>query len=204
MVGDAAGDQGPRALRRTPLGPGVTDLMLGAAAPDFTLPSTSGAPVSLSALQGGPVALVFFPFAFSSTCTGGLGVEDHQQIVAEGMDHDPEHAGEIIAAAMAHVRDVAAARARRHGEPVVRLRVRPVSQAQAAIPTRFRTPSLFWMRARWLVTVLSEMNSSAAIPWWSVGWRSPWRPRSHALTAARPASPGSGSCSAPGAGAGGA
>lgn len=37
-----------------------------------------------------------------------LGVEDYQQIVAEGMDHDPEHAGEIVAAAMAHVRDVAA------------------------------------------------------------------------------------------------
>ena len=38
-----------------------------------------------------------------------LGVEDYQQIAAEGMDHDPEHAGEIVAAAVARVRDVAAA-----------------------------------------------------------------------------------------------
>ncbi len=37
-----------------------------------------------------------------------LGVEDYQQIVAEGMDHDPEHAGEIVAAAIARVRAVAA------------------------------------------------------------------------------------------------
>lgn len=37
-----------------------------------------------------------------------LGVEDYQQIVAEGMDHDPEHAGEIVAAALARVRAVAA------------------------------------------------------------------------------------------------
>ena len=37
------------------------------------------------------------------------------------------------------------------------------SQAQAAIPTRLRTPSLAWMVDTWLLTVLSEMNSSAAI-----------------------------------------
>jgi FMN-dependent NADH-azoreductase len=38
-----------------------------------------------------------------------LGVEDFEQIFAEGMDHDPEHAGEIVAAALARVREVAAA-----------------------------------------------------------------------------------------------
>jgi hypothetical protein len=37
------------------------------------------------------------------------------------------------------------------------------SQAQAAIPTPLRTPSLAWMADRWLSTVVSEMNSSAAI-----------------------------------------
>jgi len=38
-----------------------------------------------------------------------LGVEEFEQIFAEGMDHDPEHAGEIVAAALARVREVAAA-----------------------------------------------------------------------------------------------
>ena len=38
-----------------------------------------------------------------------LGVEDFQQVFAEGMDHDPEHAGEIVAAALDRVREVAAA-----------------------------------------------------------------------------------------------
>ena len=38
-----------------------------------------------------------------------LGVEDFQQVFAEGMDHDPEHAGEIVAVALERVRDVAAA-----------------------------------------------------------------------------------------------
>ncbi len=37
-----------------------------------------------------------------------LGVEDFQQVFAEGMDHDPEHAEEIVAAALDRVREVAA------------------------------------------------------------------------------------------------
>lgn len=42
-------------------------------APDFTLRDTHGAPVTLSSLQGRPVLLVFFPFAFSMVCHGELG-----------------------------------------------------------------------------------------------------------------------------------
>jgi mycoredoxin-dependent peroxiredoxin len=44
----------------------------GDVAPDFTLSDTHGTPVTLSALRGTPVCLVFVPFAFSGTCTGEL------------------------------------------------------------------------------------------------------------------------------------
>jgi len=47
-------------------------LAVGDAAPDFSLPDTHGTPVTLSGLRGGPVAVVFVPFAFSGTCTGEL------------------------------------------------------------------------------------------------------------------------------------
>jgi peroxiredoxin len=45
---------------------------VGRPAPDFTLPSTSGDKVTLSALRGKPVLLAFFPLAFSGTCTAEL------------------------------------------------------------------------------------------------------------------------------------
>jgi peroxiredoxin len=45
---------------------------VGSPAPDFTLPSTSGANVTLSALKGKNVLLAFFPLAFTSTCTAEL------------------------------------------------------------------------------------------------------------------------------------
>ncbi|HUL70840.1 MAG TPA: redoxin domain-containing protein [Gemmatimonadales bacterium] len=45
---------------------------IGVAAPDFTLPSTSGADVSLSALRGKNVLLAFFPLAFTSVCTAEM------------------------------------------------------------------------------------------------------------------------------------
>ena len=40
----------------------------GDLAPDFVLPDTHGTPVSLTAMRGTPVALVFLPFAFSQVC----------------------------------------------------------------------------------------------------------------------------------------
>ena len=44
----------------------------GQAAPDFTLSSTAGQQVSLSALRGKNVLVAFFPLAFTSTCTAEL------------------------------------------------------------------------------------------------------------------------------------
>jgi peroxiredoxin len=45
-------------------------LRVGAPAPDFTLPSTAGADVTLSGFRGKQlVLLAFFPLAFTSTCT---------------------------------------------------------------------------------------------------------------------------------------
>ena len=45
---------------------------VGAAAPDFTLPSTSGSDVSLASLRGSNVLLAFFPLAFTGTCTAEM------------------------------------------------------------------------------------------------------------------------------------
>ena len=45
---------------------------VGASAPDFTLPSTSGQSVTLSQLRDKPVLIAFFPLAFSPTCTAEL------------------------------------------------------------------------------------------------------------------------------------
>lgn len=42
---------------------------IGSTAPDFTLASTSGSDVTLSALRGKNVLLAFFPLAFTGTCT---------------------------------------------------------------------------------------------------------------------------------------
>ncbi|MFI5086534.1 MAG: peroxiredoxin [Actinomycetales bacterium] len=44
----------------------------GQAAPDFTLSNQFGEPVTLSALRGSNVVVVFYPFAFSGICTGEL------------------------------------------------------------------------------------------------------------------------------------
>jgi peroxiredoxin (alkyl hydroperoxide reductase subunit C) len=45
---------------------------VGTPAPDFTLASTSGDKVTLSALRGRNVLVAFFPLAFTSTCTAEL------------------------------------------------------------------------------------------------------------------------------------
>src|SRR5512138_221238 len=49
---------------------GATALKVGDKAPDFTLPDTHGAPVTLSRLlEKGPVILAFYPKAFTPGCT---------------------------------------------------------------------------------------------------------------------------------------
>jgi len=45
---------------------------IGQTAPDFTLQNQHGEDVSLSSRRGTPVALLFFPYAFSPICTGEL------------------------------------------------------------------------------------------------------------------------------------
>jgi peroxiredoxin (alkyl hydroperoxide reductase subunit C) len=47
-------------------------LEAGTEAPDFTLKDQNGQPVTLSALRGRNVLLVFFPLAFTAICQGEL------------------------------------------------------------------------------------------------------------------------------------
>jgi peroxiredoxin len=49
------------------------EVQVGDRAPDFTLPSTSGSPVTLSSFAGDKyVLLAFFPLAFTSVCTSEM------------------------------------------------------------------------------------------------------------------------------------
>jgi peroxiredoxin len=49
------------------------EIQVGEIAPDFTLPSTGGAPVTLSSFAGQKyVLLAFFPLAFTSVCTAEM------------------------------------------------------------------------------------------------------------------------------------
>ena len=47
-------------------------ISVGDVAPEFSLPDQDRQVVSLAALRGTPVLLVFYPFAFSGICTGEL------------------------------------------------------------------------------------------------------------------------------------
>jgi len=47
-------------------------ISVGDTAPEFSLPDQDKQVVSLAELRGAPVLVVFYPFAFSGTCTGEL------------------------------------------------------------------------------------------------------------------------------------
>ncbi|MFP5252733.1 MAG: peroxiredoxin [Actinomycetes bacterium] len=56
---------------------------VGEPAPDFTLRDQHGRDVRLRELRGGPVVLLFYPFAFSRVCSGELRSirDDHPALV---------------------------------------------------------------------------------------------------------------------------
>ena len=60
---------------------------VGVPAPDFTLPSTSGTSVTLSALRGQRVLIAFFPLAFTGTCTAEMCAfsDDYDVFAAENV-----------------------------------------------------------------------------------------------------------------------
>jgi peroxiredoxin len=65
---------------------------VGAPAPDFTLNTTAGKPISLSELRGEKaVLLAFFPLAFTSTCTAELCsfTDDYATFAANGVEVVP-------------------------------------------------------------------------------------------------------------------
>jgi peroxiredoxin len=77
VVGDKAGlaQERPVATVNVPA--------VGTAAPAFELRDQHGVPITLADLRGGPVVLVFFPYAFTGVCTdelrelrGGLGRDE--------------------------------------------------------------------------------------------------------------------------------
>jgi peroxiredoxin len=60
---------------------------VGSAAPNFTLPSTAGRDVTLSAFRGtGNVVLAFFPLAFTSVCTAEMCDFTEDVSAFEGLD----------------------------------------------------------------------------------------------------------------------
>ncbi len=60
---------------------------VGTPAPDFTLPSTSGEPVTLASLRGQRVLIAFFPLAFTGTCTAEMCAfsDDFDTFAGEGV-----------------------------------------------------------------------------------------------------------------------
>ena len=62
-------------------------LEVGQEAPDFTLKNNHGEEVTLSSFRGNKnVVLVFYPFAFTPTCTGELCAIRDEQTALEGDD----------------------------------------------------------------------------------------------------------------------
>lgn len=76
---------------------------VGQPAPEFTLPNQRGEAVSLAELRGRKVVLVFYPFAFSSLCTGELcDLRDRRgdfddDTVLLGVSVDTKHALRVFA-----------------------------------------------------------------------------------------------------------
>ena len=80
-----------RPARPVPPGPGDV-------APELVLADTHGTPVSVAGMRGMPVAVVFFPFAFSGTCTTELcelrdNLDDFEAAGVRllGVSCDPQH-----------------------------------------------------------------------------------------------------------------
>jgi peroxiredoxin len=68
--------------------PAASPPAVGTVAPDFTLSSTSGEKVTLSAFRGQqPVLLAFFPAAFTSVCTTEMCAfsDDYDQFAEQGV-----------------------------------------------------------------------------------------------------------------------
>jgi peroxiredoxin len=59
---------------------------VGQPAPDFTARNQHGESVALTELRGGPVVLVFYPWAFSGICRGELAAirDEHDRFAAAG------------------------------------------------------------------------------------------------------------------------
>jgi peroxiredoxin len=76
----------------------MTGLKIGQAAPDFSLYDSDKNLVTLSAQKGHPVLLLFFPLAFTSTCTAELcsmrdNLKDYEELDARvfGISVDSIH-----------------------------------------------------------------------------------------------------------------
>jgi peroxiredoxin (alkyl hydroperoxide reductase subunit C) len=77
----------------------TSPLTVGDHAPDFTLVDQNGTPTSLATLLADrPVAIVFYPFAFSGICTGelteirdDLGSFDNKAVQVVAISCDPMH-----------------------------------------------------------------------------------------------------------------